>query len=58
MNKHLAFALLAILYPLLKLIYLNTIVAVWMIHQLMKPMSKLFYYTYGEKLNYENGNRN
>lgn len=58
MNKHLAFALLAILYPFFKLIYLNTMAAAWLMRQLMKPMNKLFYYTYGEKLKYEDGNRN
>jgi hypothetical protein len=53
MNKHLAFALLVILYQFFKLMYLNTMVAAWMMRQLMKPMSKLFYYTYGEELKYK-----
>lgn len=58
MNKHLAFVLLATLYPFFKLIYINTKVAMWMMRQAMKPVGKLFYYTYGEKLNYEDGDRN
>lgn len=58
MNKHLAFVLLATLYPFFKLIHLNTMVAAWLMRQLMKLMGKLFYYTYGEKLKYEDGDWN
>lgn len=58
MNKHLAFVLLSILYPFFKLIYLNIIASKWLMRQIMKPIGKLFYYTYGKKLNYESRDRN
>jgi hypothetical protein len=58
MNKHLAFVLLAMLYPFFKLMYLNTMASAWLMRQLMKPMSKLFYHTYGEKLKYEDSDWN
>lgn len=50
MNKHLAFVLLSIIYPFFKLIYLNARASAWVLRQAMKPVSKLFYYIYGEKL--------
>lgn len=50
MNKHLAFVLFATLYPFLKLIYLNARASAWVMRQAMKPVSRLFYYTYGEEL--------
>lgn len=50
MNKHLAFALLVIIYPFFKLMLLNARVAAWVLRQAMKPVSKLFYYTFGEEL--------
>lgn len=58
MNKHLAFVLLTTLYPFFKLVHLNAKVAAWVLLLFMKPMRKLFYYTFGEELNYENRNRN
>lgn len=50
MNKHLAFALLVIIYPFFKLMHINARVAAWVLRQAMKPVSKLFYYTYEEDL--------